>query len=157
MRAADIARGRGDLPTSKLYTYKAASIKNFYQNNIINNDNVEFDFLQSKIQTSKKADKFILRFRVKNISNFNINNMKIDILIFRKGKLSASYTQTLFEKNPLHINETSPIINVVHTGSKHYKKIAYPDISFEIYIYKNEKYKTLVYKGDFGSSLVTEY
>ncbi len=157
MRAADIARGRGDLPTSKLYTYKAASIKNFYQNNIINNDNVEFDFLQSKIQTSKKADKFTLRFRIKNISNFNISNMKIDILIFRKNKLSASYTQTLFDKKPLHINETSPIINVIHSGSRHYKKIAYPDISFEIYIYKNEKYKTLVYKGNFGDSLVTEF
>ena len=157
MRAADICRVRGDIPSSKLYTYKASSIKNFYQNNIINNDNVEFDFLQSKIQTSKKFDKFILRFRIKNISNYNISNMKLDILIYRKGHLSASYTKTLFDKTPLRQNETSPIINVIHTGTKHYKKIAYPDISFEIYIYKNEKYKTLVYKGDFGSSLISEY
>ena len=77
MRAADICRTRGDLPSSKLYTYKAGSIKNFYQNNIINNDNIEFDFLQSKIQTAKKNDKFILRFRVKNISSFNISNIFI--------------------------------------------------------------------------------
>ncbi len=157
MRAADICRTRGDLPSSKLYTYKAGSIKNFYQNNIINNDNIEFDFLQSKIQTAKKNDKFILRFRVKNISSFNISNMKMDILIYRKGHLSASYTKTFFDKTPLKQNETSPIITVIHTGSKHYKKIAYPDISFEIYVYKNEKYKTLVYKGDFGESIVTEF
>ncbi len=157
MRAADICRARGDLPSSKLYTYKAGSVKNFYQNNIINNDNIEFDFLQSKIQTSPKADKFILKFRIKNISSFNISNMKLDILIYRKGKLSAAYTKTLFDKAPLHVKDTSQIINVVHTGSKHYKKIAYPDISFEIYIYKNEKYKTLVYKGNFGDSLITEF
>ncbi len=157
MRTADICRSREDIPSSKLYTYKAGSIKNFYQNNIINSDNIEFDFLQSKIQTAKKNDKFILKFRIKNISSFNISNMKMDILIYRKKHLSASYTKTFFDKAPLKQNEISPIITVIHTGSKHYKKIAYPDISFEIYVYKNEKYKTLIYKGDFGNSLVTEF
>lgn len=156
MRAAEICEIRGDKPSAKLYTYKASSAKNFYENNIINSDVIYLDFLISKIEPSKKFDRFILKYRLTNITTYILSNVKMDIIFYHKDEPLAQFTKTVFNKeNYLRPNETSPIININFDAPKHYKKNVYEDINFEIYLYSNDKYKCLMYKGDFSKSLIT--
>lgn len=157
MRAAEICRVRGELPESKLYAYKAGSIKNFYENNIVNAEVIFLDFLHSKVLTSKKSDKFVLKYRLTNITTHNLSNVKMDVIFYNDGHPMATFTKTVFTKDIyLRPNETSPIININFNAPLHFKKNVYENISYEIYLYSNEKYKTLMYKGDFGESLVAE-
>lgn len=157
MRAAEICEVRGDKPFAKLYMYKASSTKNFYENNIINSEVIYLDFLHSKITTSKKSDKFTLKYRLTNVTTHILNNVKMDVIFYYKDEPMAKFTKTVYDKeNFLRPNETSPIININYDAPKHYKKNIYEDINFEIYLYSNEKYKRLMYKGDFAQSLVTE-
>lgn len=158
MRAAEIAKVRGELPESKLYTYKASSVKRFYENNIVNSEVIYLDFLHSKVQISAKSDKFILKYRLTNITTHNLSNVKMDVIFFNSGHPMATFTKTVFDKEIyLRPNETSPVININFNAPVHFKKNAYENISYEIYLYSNEKYKTLMYTGDFGNSLVTEF
>ena len=158
MRAAEISKIRGNMPEAKLYTYKASSAKSFYENNVVNPDVINFDFIHSKIQTSKKSDKFSLKFRVTNATSQNIYNLQMDTIFLMNGKPVAKFNQTLYDKDKmLHVGETSPVININYNAPQHYKKIEYPKVSFEIYLYKNPKYKYLFHKGDFSGSLVTEF
>jgi len=158
MRAAEICTIRKNMPEAKLYTYKASSVKNFYENNIINSDVIDFDFIHSKVQTSKKNDKFSLKFRVTNRTSKSIYNLQMDVIFLMNGKPVAKFNQTLYDKDKmLHVGETSPVININYVAPQHYKKVEYPNVSYEIYLYKNPKYKSLMYKGDYSKSLVTEF
>ena len=157
MRAAEISNVRGDYPSGKLYAYKAGSIKNFYENNIVNPEVIRLDFLHSKIQTSKVFDKFTIKFRLSNITTHILDNVKVDIIFYRKDKPLAKFTKTILDKEkPLRPNETTPIITVNYDTPEHLKRNVYEEVYFEIYLYSNEKYKSLMYKGDFAQSLMTE-
>lgn len=158
MRAADISTKKGEHPEAKLYTYKAGSVKNFYTNNIVNSDIIDFNFVQAKIKTGEKSDTFTLKFRMKNIATYNLSNVKTDIIFLKSGKRWAKFNQTLFGgKNTLKPGQTSPIITVNFDAAAHYKKDTYENVEYEIYVYKNDKYKTLIHKGDFSKAHVTEF
>lgn len=158
MRAAEICTTKGELPEAKLYTYKASSIKNFYTNNVVNSDVIDFNFIQAKIKTQPKSDKFILKFRMKNITTYNLSNVKTDIIFYKSGKPWAKFNQNLFgEKSILKPGQTSPIISVNFDAPAHYKMDTYENVSFEIFVYKNDKYKTLIHKGDFSTAHVTQF
>lgn len=158
MRAAEICTTKGELPEAKLYTYKAGSVKNFYSNNIVNSDIIDFNFVQAKVKTQQKSDRFSLKFRIKNTTTYSLSNVRTDIIFYKSGKPWAKFNQTLFtSKDGLKPGQTSPIINVIFDAPAHYKKNVYEDISFEIYVYKNDKYKSLIYQGDFAEAHVTEF
>ena len=79
-----------------------------------------------------------------NISNTDIINLKADFVLTFKGKDIETITKTIANKNkPLFCNAVEPNIIDIKFNKKIFTKKELENYTVKIYLYKDEKYKTL--------------
>ncbi len=147
MKAANIADWQGNNIQAKYYRYKIHSLDLFVNNKVIYKNDVEI-YLDS-FTVRKMWLKYHLRgmYRIKNVSHTDITNLSAEFVLKRKdnGKILESVnTKVVTKNNPLYSNGGVTEAIMVNLGKNIFTKRELDQYIIEIYLYKDEKYKTLI-------------
>ena len=147
MKAANIADWQGNNIQAKYYRYKIHSLDLFVDNKVIYKNDVEI-YLDS-FTVRKMWLKYHLRgmYRIKNVSHTDITNLSAEFVLKRKdnGKILESVnTKVVTKNNPLYSNGGVTEAIMVNLGKNIFTKRELDQYIIEIYLYKDEKYKTLI-------------
>ena len=86
------------------------------------------------------------KFRFKNLSHMDIKNMSVDFVLRKDDKLKETQTYRCVTKNaPLFSNGGVTEEIAVSLGKNIFTKKELDQYIVDIYLYKDEQYKTLVY------------
>lgn len=145
MKAANIADFEGKSTQAKYYRYKIRSIDIFVNQKVVYKNDVE-TILES-FSVKKRFFKYKLKakYHFQNVSSTDIKMLKADFVLRQGDKIRESVTITCANKqNPFYSNggETAQIDIVF--GKNIFTKKELEQYVIDIYLYKNEKYKTLV-------------
>lgn len=146
LKTANILELQGKLTEAKLYRYKMHSIDLFVNNKVIYKDDV--DVLLDKFTVKKWLFTYRLRgvFRFKNVSHIDIKKMSVDFVLNRDGKVKEIKTFKCVEKGkPLYSNGGVTEDFTVVLGKNIFTQKELDQYSIDVYLYKDDKYKTLVY------------
>lgn len=147
MKSANIADLEGKATQAKYYRYKIHSLDIFIKNKVVYKNDVEI-YLDSFI-----ARKIWLRYRlkggyrIKNISHLDIFNLYVEFVLRRKDNekvLEVVTKKCVDAKTPLYSNGGVTDIIKVNFGKNIFTKNELGQYVVDIYLYKDEKYKTLV-------------
>ena len=122
------------------------SIDLFVNNKVIYKDDV--DVLLDKFTVKKWLFTYRLRgvFRFKNVSHVDIKKMSVDFVLNRNGKVKEIKTFKCVEKGkPLYSNGGVTEDFTVVLGKNIFTQKELDQYSIDVYLYKDDKYKTLVY------------
>ncbi len=145
LKSANIADIRGDKTLSKYYRYKIHSVDIFIDRKVVYSNDIDV------ILQTLKIKKIFLKYRIKarykfcNQSNTNIKRLTADFILRQNNKNVEKYTKEIVTSNkPLTANggETKEI--EVKFGKHIFTKKELNQYYIDIYLYKDEKYKTLV-------------
>lgn len=144
MKAANIADLEGNPTQAKYYRYKIHSVDLFINQKVIYPNDIEI-ILDSFI-IRKPFFKYSLKakYRFRNVSNGDIIKMSADFNLRQNDKVLETITKPAANKNaPLFSNggETGEI--EVNFGKNIFTKRELEQYVIDIYVYKDEKYKTL--------------
>ena len=145
LKAANICELEGNLTKAKFYRYKSHSIDLMINNKVIYKNDIEV------IMNSFTVKKFLFRYRLKgdykfrNVSNADIYRMFADFVLKEKDKVKETVTvQCVTKQKPLFSNGEDTDDIVVKLGKNIFTKRELGDYTIDIYVYKDEKYKTLL-------------
>lgn len=145
MKAANIADLEGKPTLAKYYRYKIHSVDLFVEQKVVYPNDVEI--LLTSFNVRKILFKYKLRaiYKFKNASNKNINKLYAEFILKQNDKILETITKEVVNRNkPLVINGgKSGDVNVTF-GKKIFTKKELEQYYIDIYLYKDEKYKTLV-------------
>lgn len=147
MKAANIADLEGNPVEAKYYRYKIHSIDVFINQKVIYKDSIQTILDSFTVRKSLFKYKLQGEYHFKNISSADIYKLSADFVLKQNDKIKEEYTVPLVnKKNPLfsYGGETKKV--KVNFGKQIFTKQELNQYYIEIYIYKNEKYKTLVTK-----------
>ena len=86
-------------------------------------------------------------FTFANISNIDIKTLKADFVLTHKDKVFETVTKTIAtSKKPLYSNGYDPIDVNVQFARKIFTKRELGYYTVKVYLYKDKKFKTLVYE-----------
>lgn len=144
LKAANIADLDNRPAKAKYYRYKIHSIDMFVNRKVIYKNDIEI------VLKSFSAKKVFFTYPLKavyefsNISNIDIVNLKGDFVLTVDDKPVETVTKTISDKNkPLYSNsETQNEVNIKFK-KKIFTKKELDNYKVKIYLYKDEKYKTL--------------
>lgn len=146
MKAANIADFEGKSTQAKYYRYKIHSIDIFVNQKVVYKDDIE-TFLDT-FSVKKRFFKYKLKakYHFQNISGTDIKMLKADFVLRQGDKIRESVTVNCANKQqPFYSNGgVTDEINVVF-GKNIFTKKELEQYVIDIYLYKNDKYKTLVY------------
>lgn len=147
MKSANIADWEGNTTQAKYYRYRIHSLDIFVNNKVVYKNDVEIyldSFFVRKIWL-----KYSLKgtYRIKNISHTDIRNLSIEFVLRHVDKdkpLEIVKKKCVGKKNPLYSNGgvTDEILAVFDKNI--FTKKELEQYVIDIYLYKDEKYKTLV-------------
>ena len=127
---------------AKLYKYRAEKITNFVQENIIYKDEVVFDVIEKNASIKKKKVTLNLRFKIRNLSRLDLRKLYIDIVFKNNNKEIYRFEQEVLNSvTYLSTYEETPIFEIKIDRPIKYSKKQPPNISADVVIYKNIKYK----------------
>ena len=147
MKAAYIADLDNRPAKAKYYRYKTKSIDMFIDRKVIYKNDIETTILS--FNSNKVLLKYPLKatYGFKNISNVNIIKLNGDFVLCKKGKPVESITTVIADKNsPMLVTNTEPNTADIKFKRSIYTKKELDDYTIKIYLYKDEKYKTLVFE-----------
>ena len=82
-----------------------------------------------------------------NISNADIIKLQGDFVLCKKGNPVETITETVADKNsPMLVTNTNPNTVSIKFRKSIYTRKELEDYTIRIYLYKDEKYKTLVFE-----------
>lgn len=145
MRAANIADLDGRPAKAKYYRYKIHSNDLFINRKVVYKNDIEV--ILKSINIKKKLFKYPINavYQFSNISNVEIINLTGDFVLCLNDKPVETITRKISSKsNPLSIFEESPHEVNVNFARKVLTKKELENYTIKIYLYKDEKYKTLV-------------
>lgn len=146
IKSANIADLEGEPTLAKYYRYKIHSYDVFTSQKVLYKNDVEIILDSFSVRKPWLKYRFDAMFRVKNVSNMDINRLSADFVLRNTdGEVLETVTKLLVKKaNPLYSNGsvTEPV-NVVF-GKNIFTKKELENYVIDIYLYKNKKYKTLV-------------
>lgn len=145
MKAANIEDIKGNGIKAKYYRYKVNSLEQFLNAKVINKNDIEvyLDYFSIK--------KFIFtyhlnaKFKIKNISSRDIVKMETEFIL-RKGDTIKETIRlnSANRKQPLLLNGENTADAIVNFNEKIYTKNDLQKYFIDIYMFKDEKYKTLI-------------
>lgn len=143
MKAANIADLEGKPALAKFYRYRIHSVDIFVGEKVIYKNDIEV-ILNSFI-VKKMWFKYKLRakYKFKNISNNDIRNLSVDFVLRQNDKILETVTKKIVNpKIPLYSNGgETPNIEVIF-GQHIFTKKELEQYAIDIYVYKDERYKT---------------
>ena len=147
MKAATIADLDGRPTQAKYYRYKIHSIDIFVNRKVVYKNDIETTLQTFKIKKSWFSYPLKGTFRFLNTSNVDITNMFADFVLTCDDKPIETVTQHLVTKDtPLYSNGYEPITTDVKFKKHVFTRKELANYTIEIYLYKDEKFKTLVAK-----------
>ena len=147
MKAAYIADLDNRPTKAKYYRYKTKSIDMFIDRKVVYKNDIETTILS--FYSNKVLLKYPLKatYGFKNISNVNIIKLNGDFVLCKKGKPVESISTIIADKNnPMLVTNTEPNIAEIKFKRNIYTKKELDDYTIKIYLYKDEKYKTLAFE-----------
>lgn len=144
MNAANIADLDNRPTKAKHYRYKIRSIDMFLDRKVIYKKDVDTQLRDFVIKKNFFTYPLNATYEFLNISNTDIINLKADFVLTFKGKDIETITKTIADKNkPLFCNAVEPNIIDIKFNKKIFTKKDLENYTVKIYLYKDEKYKTL--------------
>lgn len=145
MKAANIADLDGRTTKAKYYRYKIHSIDLFLNRKVVYRNDIEVSLNSFSIKKTLFKYPLKAKYHFINVSNADIINLKGDFVLCLKGKPIETITKTIADKDsPMFVNPTDPNEVSICFKKKIYTKKELENYTIKIYIYKDEKYKTLV-------------
>ncbi len=144
MKAANIADLEGKPALAKYYRYKIHSIDIFVDNKVIYKNDIEIQLDSFIVRKLWFKYKLRAQYKLKNISNNDIKHLKADFVLRQKDRIRETKTITYANpKSPLYSNGgETPDMEIVF-GKNIFTKKELEQYVIDIYLYKDEKYKTL--------------
>ncbi|MBR6127519.1 hypothetical protein IKQ21_07540 [bacterium] len=145
LKASNISDLEGNPTKAKYYRYKSHSIDLLIQNKVVYKNDIDI------IMESFEIKKFLFRYHLKgkykfkNTSHEDIFRLFADFELREGDEIKESYTVKCVTKdNPLFSNggETDSI--TVNFGKKIFTKKELSQYVIDVYLYKDEKFKTLI-------------
>ena len=144
MKASTIAELQGDKTKAKYLRYKIHSVDLFINRKVVYKNDVDV------ILDSFKVRKFLFRYqlkakyRIKNNSSENIRNLSADFVLRKRDKVRDITVKNFANKErPLRAGgETNT--EQIKLGKSIFTKKELNEYAIDIYLYKDEKYKTLI-------------
>lgn len=145
LKSANIAELRGDKTLSKYYRYKIHSVDIFVDRKVVYKNDINV------LLESIKIRKFLFKYRIKvkykfcNASNSNIKQLSADFILRQNDNVVEKTTKNIVKKEKtLAANGgESPVVEAKF-GKHIFTKRELNQYYIDIYLYKDEKYKTLV-------------
>lgn len=145
MKAANIADLDGRSTQAKYYRYKIHSIDMFINRKVIYRNDIETSLKTFSIKKSFFTYPLKATYQFLNISNADIINLKGDFVLCSNDKPLETVVKTIANKNkPLFSNNDVPNEVSIDFKRKIFTKKELEQYTIKIYLYKDEKYKTLV-------------
>ena len=144
MKAANIADLDNRPTQAKYYRYKIHSIDIFVKRKVVYSDDIEIRL--KAFNTKKVFFTYPIKasFSFLNISNIDIVNLTGDFVLLNKGKKVETVTQTISnKKHPLSCTSYEPNNVTVSFNKKVLTKKELENYTIQIYLYKDEKFKSL--------------
>ena len=147
MKAANISDLQGEHIQAKYYRYKIHSLDVFVNHKVIYKNDVEI-YLEH-FDVRKLWLKYHLRgiYRIRNISNSNINNLYADFILRRadNDKIIETVNRHIInKKSPLYSNGGVSEEIKIDFCKNIFTKKELEQYVIDIYLYKDDKYKTLI-------------
>ena len=145
MKAANIADLEGKPALAKYYRYKIHSIDIFVGQKVVYKNDIETSLISFIVR--KMWFKYKLRacYRFKNVSNNDIRNLSADFVLRQNDKILETIKKTfVYPKSPLYSNGGESMDVEVVFGKNIFTKKELEQYVIDIYIYKDERYKTLL-------------
>ena len=145
-KSANIADLDGRHTKAKYYRYMTHSLDLFLNRKVVYKN--DFEIILKSYSSNKRFFNYPVKatYLFLNNSNHNIVNLKGDFILYYNDKPKEKITKVIADKNnPLIINMERPCEVAVDFKKKIYSKKDLENYIIKIYLYKDEKYKTLVY------------
>ncbi len=145
MKAANIADLKGEPTQAKYYRYKIHSIDLFIERKVVYKNDIEV-YLDSFI-IKKLWFKYKLQptYVFENISNTDINNMSAEFVLRNQDKVKEVITKKIVDKSKMLYSNGGKTENItVMFGKNIFTKNELANYEIDVYLFKDEKYKTLV-------------
>ena len=147
VKAANIADLDNRPTVAKRYRYKIHSIDMFIKRKVVYKNDIETEI--QAFSANKILFKYPLKaiYSFKNVSNSDILNLQGDFVLCKKGNPVETITEVIANKNkPMLISENTPNEVTVKFKKNIFTRKELEDYTIKIYLYKDDKYKTLVFE-----------
>ena len=147
MKSANISDLEGNPTQAKYYRYKIHSLDIFVNNKVIYKNDIEIylnSFLARKIWLKYRLKG---KYRIKNISHTDITNLSAEFVLRHREKVKPLEVVTkkcVTKKSPLYSNGGVTDEILVVFDKNIFTKKELEQYVIDIYLYKDDKYKTLV-------------
>ena len=147
MKAAHIADLDGRPTKAKYYRYKIHSIDKFINRKVVYKNDVEVMIDSFNIKKVLFTYPLNINFRFSNVSNIDIINLCADFVLMEQDKVLETISLPIANRNkPLFSNGLISDVIPVKFKKKALTKKELSNYEINIYLYKDEKYKTQVAK-----------
>lgn len=147
LKAANIADLDGRHTDAKYYRYKIHSMDLFVNNKVVYPNDIETNLLTFTIKKEFFTYPLELVYSFSNVSSVDIINLCADFVLTHNGNPVETITQTVASKDePLLLYAEQPNTVQVEFKKKVFTRKELENYSIELYLYKDDKYKTLVDK-----------
>ncbi len=145
LKAANIADLDGRPTKAKYYRYKIHSIDLFVDRKVIYKNDIETELKSFSIKKNFFNYPLKATYAFLNVSNADITNLKGDFVLCLNDKPVETITATIANKeNPLYMNNDKPNNINIAFNKKIFTRKELENYTIKIYLYKDDKYKTLV-------------
>lgn len=145
MKSAAIADLDGRLAKAKYYRYKIHSIDLFLNNKVIYKNDIETTIQPETIRKILFTYPLKVSYKFLNISNIDIINLYGDFVLTLNNEPLETITKTIANKNrPLLSYNSEPNTINIKFKRKIFTKKELANYRIKVYLYKDEKFKTLV-------------
>ena len=145
MKAANIADLEGQSTKAKYYRYKIHSLDLFVYNKVVYKEDIEPMMVSFTIKHFFFRYNLKTKFRFKNVSNSDILKLSADFVLKQGQNVKETVNINCLEKGkPLYSNGNDTKDLEVRFHKKVLTRKELESYTIDIYLYKDEKYKTLV-------------
>lgn len=145
MKSANIADLDGRPTKAKYYRYKIHSIDMFVNRKVVYKNDIETSLKSFNIKKVVFTYPIKAVYQFLNISNIDIINLKGDfVLCYNDKPVETITTMVANKKQPLYSYANKPNEVPINFVRKIYTKKELENYTIKIYLYKDEKYKTLI-------------
>lgn len=144
MKAANIADIEGKPTQAKYYRYKIHSVDIFIAQKVVYKNDIEIILDSFTVRKFWFKYKLRAKYKLKNISNNDIKHLSADFILRQNDKVLETVTKTFVTaRNPLYSNGGETAEYEIIFGKNIFTKKELEQYVIDIYIYKDERYKTL--------------
>ena len=147
VKSANIADLDGRTTKAKYYRYKIRSIDMFINRKVVYIDDINISIKNFNVKKNFFKYPLDVTYQFLNSSNSDIINLKGDFVLCEKGNPIETIEKIVSNKaKPLLTNSITPKEINVKFRKNIYTKKELENFTIKVYLYKDEKYKTLVFE-----------